>query len=69
MLKSSLCDYCYTYIVMELQKSQALEQMIIPNEKKKGVKFKSCARFTDCINEINNAKQIIQKIMQKKQML
>ena len=57
--KSSLCDYSDAYIL-------ASEVITVPgrgadqatkqeDERNKGLLFKSCTLFTDCINKINNA--------------
>ena len=58
MLKSGLCDYSNAYILVK-------EKIIIAgagddaaarqaDERDKGVAFKNCAAFTNCISEINN---------------
>ena len=58
MLKSSLCDYSDAYILVkgkititgrgdDAEARQA-------DERNKGVAFKNCAPFTNCISEINN---------------
>ena len=54
MLKSSLCDYSDAYIL-------AKERITITGagddaaaERDKGVAFKNCAPFINCISEINN---------------
>ena len=58
MLKSSLCDYSDAYILVKgtitidgegdnLAARQA-------DERDKGVAFRNCAPFTNCISEINN---------------
>ena len=58
MLKSSLCDYSDTYILVKgtititgAGDDAAARQA---DEKDKGVVFKNCAPFTNCISEINN---------------
>ena len=58
MLKSSLCDYSDTYILVkrtitiaEARNDAAARQA---DEKDKGVIFKTCAPFTNYISEINN---------------
>ena len=67
MLKSSLCDYSDTYILVKgtititgAGDNAAARQA---DERDKGVVFKNCAPFTNCISEINstqvdNAKDI-----------
>ena len=52
MLKSSLCDYSDAYILVK-KKKKLLEQEIM-QQLEKGVSFKNCAPFTNCISEINN---------------
>ena len=58
MLKSSLCDYSNAYILvkgiitsMGAGADAAVRQQ---EEIDKGVAFKNCAPFTNCISEINN---------------
>ena len=58
MLKSSLCDYSDAYILVKGKititgrgDDVAARQ---EDEKDKGVAFKNCAPFTNCISEINN---------------
>ena len=58
MLKSSLCDYPDSYILIKgtitiagAGDDAAARQA---NERYKGVVFKNCAPFTNCISEINN---------------
>ena len=58
MLKSSLCDYSDTYILVKgtitvagAGDDTAARQA---DERDKGVIFKNCAPFTNCIIEINN---------------
>ena len=58
MLKSSLCDYSDAYIlvmgtitIVGAGADAAARQV---DEKDKGVIFKSCATFINCISEINN---------------
>ena len=58
MLKSSLCDYSDAYILVKGTISiagagddAAARQA---DERDKGVAFKNCAPFTNCISEINN---------------
>ena len=45
MLKSSLCDYSDTYILVK---------GTVANNTYKKVIFKNCAPFTNCINKISN---------------
>ena len=49
MLKSNLCDYVIT--INGAGEDSAARQV---DERNKGVIFKNCAPFTDCISEINN---------------
>ena len=58
MLKSSLCDYSDAYIFVKGKititgrgADAAAKQA---DERDKGVAFKNCAPFTNCISEINN---------------
>ena len=58
MLKSSLCDYSDTYILVKGKititggRDNAAARQA--DERDKGVAFKNCAPFTNCISEINN---------------
>ena len=56
MLTSSLCDYTDVYILVKgiiaitgVGADDAAKQL---DKKNKGVIFKNCAPFTDCISEI-----------------
>ena len=57
MLKSSLCDYSDAYILVKgtitinVAADAAARRA---DEREKGVAFKNCALFTNCISEINN---------------
>ena len=58
MLKSGLCDYSNAYILVKEKitivgagDDAAARQA---DERDKGVAFKNCAPFTNCISEINN---------------
>ena len=58
MLKSSLCDYSDAYIfvkgtitIIGIGVDAAARRA---DEREKGVAFKNCAPFTNCISEINN---------------
>ena len=58
MLKSSLCDYSDAYILVKGKitiagagNDAAARQA---DERDKGVVFKNCAPFNNCISEINN---------------
>ena len=59
-LKSSLCDYSDASILVKGRititgaRANAAEKQ--PDERNKGVTFKSCAPFTNCKSEINNRK-------------
>ena len=58
MLKSSLCDYSDAYILVKgtITITGAGDDAAVrqADEKDKGVVFKNCAPFTNCISEINN---------------
>ena len=58
MLKSSLCDYSDTYIFVKgkITITRAGDDAASrqADERDKGVAFKNCAPFTNCISEINN---------------
>ena len=51
MLKSSLCDYSDTYVLVKGTITIAGEG---EDAADKGVAFKKCAPFISCISEINN---------------
>ena len=58
MLRSSLCDYSDAYILVSWtiavtgpREEDAAKWL---DETNKGLIFKNCAAFTDCISEINN---------------
>ena len=58
MLRTSLCDYSDAYILVSgtitisgAGNDDAVRQL---DERNKGVMFKNCMAFTDCISEINN---------------
>ena len=60
MLKSSLCDYSDAYILVKgtitingVGADAAARQA---DERNKGVAFKNCALFTNCMSEINNTR-------------
>ena len=59
MLKSSLCDYSDAYILVKgtisIRGIGADAAARRADERDKGVAFKNCAPFTNCISEINNA--------------
>ena len=58
MLKSSLCDYSDAYIFVKgkititVRGADAAARQA--DERDKGVAFKNCAPFTNCISKINN---------------
>ena len=58
MLRSSLCDYSDAYILVSGtiriigEGNDDVARRL--DERNKGVTFKNCAPFTDCISEINN---------------
>ena len=58
MLKSSLCDYSDAYILVKrkitIRGAGADAAARQADERDKGVAFKNCAPFTNCISEINN---------------
>ena len=54
MLRSSLCDYSYVYILAKGTITVATETDAAPNNANKNVLFKSCASFSNCISRINN---------------
>ena len=58
MLKSSLCDYSDAYILVKgtitIDGAGADAAARQADERDKGVIFKNCAPFTNCISEINN---------------
>ena len=54
MLKSSLCDYCDTYILVSGTIKVAPQAEDNPNNINRRVIFKNCAPFSNCISEINN---------------
>ena len=58
MLKSSLCDYSDAYILVKgkitITGRGADAAARQADERDKGVAFKNCAPFTNCISEINN---------------
>ena len=58
MLKSSLCDYSDAYILVQgkitITGAGADAAARQADERDKGVAFKNCAPFTNCISEINN---------------
>ena len=58
MLRSSLYDYSYAYILVSgtitITAAGADDAAKRSDERNKGVMFKNCAPFTDCISEINN---------------
>ena len=57
-LKSSLCYYLDTYILVKgtitIEVAGADAAARQADERDKGVIFKNCAPFTNCISEINN---------------
>ena len=58
VLKSSLCDYSDAYILVKgtitINGRGADAAAIQADERDKGVSFKNCAPFINCISEINN---------------
>ena len=59
MLKTSLCDYSDAYIIVKgkitITGRGADAAARQADQRDKGVAFKNCAPFTNCISEINNA--------------
>ena len=60
MLKSSLCDYSDAYILVKgrIRIAGGGDKVAArrADERDKGVAFKNCAPFINCISEINNTK-------------
>ena len=56
MLKSGLCDYSDAYILVSgtITENGDNDTVKRADEREKGVIFKNCAPFIDCISEINN---------------
>ena len=61
MLTKSLCDYSDVYMLVSgtttitgAENDDAERKL---NERNKGVTFRNCAPFTDCISKINNAQK------------
>ena len=58
MLKSSLCDYSDAYVLLKgtitIERAVADTAARQADERDKGVIFKNCAPFTNCISEVNN---------------
>ena len=64
MIKSSLCCYSDVYILVKGTIAVTKTgRAVAPNNINKKVIFKNCARFTDCIREINNNAKDIDVIM------
>ena len=67
MLKSSLCDYSDAYIlvcgtiIINREGGYRSISSKTSKRKKKGVTFKTCAPFRDCISKINNTDVDIEK--------
>ena len=60
MLRTSLCDYSYTYILVKetmTVRNTAAARAAANNANKK-VTFKNCARFTSCRSRIGNTQCI-----------
>ena len=59
MLRSNLCDYVDSYILVKrtitITGAGANADARQTDERYKGVAFKNCAPFTKCISRINNA--------------
>ena len=58
LLKSSLCDYSDAHILVNgtitIDAARADDNVKRLDERNKGVIFKNCASFSECIGEINN---------------
>ena len=56
MLRSSLCDYSYEYILVKgnISVNNTAAEGAAANNTNKKVIFKNCAPFTNCISKINN---------------
>ena len=58
MLKSSLCDYSDAYVLdkgrITIERAGADAAARQADERDKGVAFKNCAPFINCISKINN---------------
>ena len=58
MLRSRLCDYSDAYILLSgtitFTRAGADDTGKLLDGRNKGVIFKNCAPFTDCLSEINN---------------
>ena len=57
MLRSSLCDYSDTYILVKgnMSVNNTVAADADTNNTVKKVIFKKCALFTDCISKMNNS--------------
>ena len=59
MLGSSLCDYGDVYVIMVISGTITTtgagddDAVRLLDKRNKGIVFKNCAPFTDCISEIN----------------
>ena len=56
MIKSNLCDFsdAYMHVKGTRQVTNTAAQGAAPNNRNKGVTFKNCAPFIDCVSLINN---------------
>ena len=56
MLKSSLCDCSDVYILVKGENNRGGADAIAreADARNKGVIFKNCVPFTDCMSDINN---------------
>ena len=56
MIRSNLCDYsdAYTHVKETIQVTNTEAQGAVANYRNKGVTFKNCTRFINCISQINN---------------
>ena len=59
ILRSTLCDYIHSYILVKRTITVAKAIVATPNNANRKVIFKSCAPFTKCISRINNAQEYL----------
>ena len=62
MLRANLCDYADAYILVKVTLTMTAAGDDDPakrlDERNKGIIFKNCAPFTNCISRIDNAQDI-----------
>ena len=58
MVRSNLCDYSDAYVLLSgtlaITEVKDDDNVKRTDERKKGLTFKNCAPFTNCISSINN---------------